>query len=183
MHSPSSHSPFCYRCYRFQMQQAPNMWSVLRGSCQDGEIPTVTTEFDFDWPEVSGLTTCLQVCCLPLAQHIDRSSYLEVHSRAITKGLPCMLTCPACWHCYLSFQCLRCGMHTYAHLSMHNCHFLYINANSVTLHVSRMQGNEDPPVVPSRLPSRAQLPGARRGCVQWQPIQHYVTEQPSSPTA
>ena len=57
MHSPSSHSPFCYRCYRFQMQQAPNMWSVLRGSCQDGEIPTVTTEFDFDWPEVSGLTT------------------------------------------------------------------------------------------------------------------------------
>ena len=37
------------------MQQGPNMWSVLRGSCQDGEIPTVTTEFDFEWPEVNGV--------------------------------------------------------------------------------------------------------------------------------
>ena len=35
-----------------QVNQSPNMWAVMRGNCQDGEIPTVTIEFDFEWPEV-----------------------------------------------------------------------------------------------------------------------------------
>ena len=41
------------------------MWSVLRGSCQDGEIPTVTTEFDFDWPEVSGFPAAVTYYTFP----------------------------------------------------------------------------------------------------------------------
>ena len=60
LHDPSS--PYysrCCCCCCLQMQQGPNMWSVLRGSCQDGEIPTVTTEFDFEWPEVSGVACTL----------------------------------------------------------------------------------------------------------------------------
>ena len=36
-----------------QVNQGPTMWSVLRGNCQDSEIPAVTIEFDFEWPEVS----------------------------------------------------------------------------------------------------------------------------------
>eukprot|EP00955_Chlamydomonas_euryale_P058125 356980-Chlamydomonas_euryale.AAC.1 len=31
--------------------QGPTMWQVMRGSCKDTDVPTVTVEFDFEWPE------------------------------------------------------------------------------------------------------------------------------------
>ncbi|KAG1666816.1 hypothetical protein FOA52_011657 [Chlamydomonas sp. UWO 241] len=34
-----------------KINQGPTMWSVMRGSCRDTDVPSVTVEFDFEWPE------------------------------------------------------------------------------------------------------------------------------------